>query len=80
MTDIIERLYDDISMDDYTVSKELRELYRQMDTLMKSIQPLLGPELVEKLRTCQAGIERQATQKWFREGIRTGLSLMMEAF
>lgn len=80
MTDIIERLYDDISMDGYTVSKELRELYRQMDALLKSVQPLLGPEVVEKLQSCQACIEREATQEWFREGIRVGFSLVLEAF
>lgn len=79
MADIVEKIYNNISMDSYTVSKELQRLYRQMDILWSSVEPALDLETIEKLQEHQARIEGQATLEWFREGIRTGLSLVIES-
>lgn len=78
MTDIIERIYHDISMDNNLYSKECRELYGRADTLWNSVLPLLGKETVEKLQEVYLDLEVQTTLEWFREGVRTGLSLAQE--
>lgn len=79
MTDIIERIYNDISMNGYIVSRELRQLYGKMDALWSSVEPVLEPETIEKLQEYQVKIEGQVAQEWFREGLRAGLSLVIEA-
>ena len=78
MTDIIELIYDDISMDGGITSRELRDLYRKMDAQWQKVEPLLGSETTEKLQSYIARIEGQATLEWFREGFRVGLSLAKE--
>lgn len=78
MTDIIESIYENISMDGGIVSAEYRERYRRARVLWDSVQPVLGTEMIEKLKECYFDAEEQSNLDWFREGIRIGLSLMME--
>lgn len=78
MTDIIESIYENISMDGGIVSAEYRERYRRARVLWDSVQPVLGTEMIEKLKECYFDAEEQSNLDWFREGIRIGLSLVLE--
>jgi len=79
MTDIIESIFDYISMDGGITSAEYRKQYKRAEALWDSVRPVLDPEIIEKLKGCYLNIEEQSNLEWFREGLRVGLSLVIEA-
>ena len=78
MASVIYRIYEHIISKDYQVSQEYRDLYKKEDKVWDKARPLLSKELIEELQNSQGDVQMQSNLDWFREGIRVGMSLMLE--
>ena len=78
MTSVTKRIYDDIISKGGHISQEYRDLCQKADKAWDKVRPVLSDDIIEELQNCQGEIEYQAILDWFREGVRVGISLMLE--
>lgn len=78
MSDIIEQIYNGMLSRNHDYSLEDKDLLRRDAELWNLAAPVLGREMVDALQDSQSNIALQTNLNWFREGIRVGLSLVLE--
>ena len=79
MSDIIEEIYNGMLARNHDYSLEDQDMLRRDAELWDRASPALGHEMVDALQDSQSRIALHTNLNWFREGIRVGLSLVIEA-
>ena len=78
MTDILRQLYENGQFLSGVITEEFRALRGKERDLWKEVEPLVGLDMIDKIKDAQAAALNEANFIWFRKGFRLGVSLMLE--
>ena len=78
MTGIIEDIYNHMLSANRDFAFESRDLLKKDEELWNKVRTVLDEDTINELQDSQSALALHSNLGWFREGVRVGISLMLE--
>lgn len=80
MSDQLREIFEAKFETECGIPSEKLDVYEENEKLWEEIEHIMNRKTVETLQTQIDDLNHQRSFEWFREGVRFGISLMLELF